>query len=238
VRQLGGSHGGDGDGRDPAPHGEERRRGRPGGSGAGSHSLRGHGPGRGPQGGRRGGGRSRTILASARGGASTAHSPGTRSRHHLRTQAPRGRPHRLDLGGKTDLQSRPRRDPSLSGAFTFAGGRKLLVWRCFPEEKDPAVPKTLPCGTVLSTAPLRVLAGNGTAVRLERVQWGRFRRRNTPALRRRGHGRDGLRRTEPPRRRTPRPQEDRADVPTCEEGTFSPKEDTDTNRRNGRSHDA
>lgn len=124
------------------------------------------------------------------------------------------------------------------GAFTFAGGRKLLVWRCFPEEKDPAVPKTLPCGTVLSTAPLRVLAGNGTAVRLERVQWGDSVA-GTPLL----SGEEdmdgmafGARNLREGERLGPR--EDRADVPTCEEGTFSPKEDTDTNRRNGRSHDA
>lgn len=58
------------------------------------------------------------------------------------------------------------------GAFTFFGGRKLLVWKCLPEAKTPEAPTDLPCGTVLSVAPLRILAGNGTAVRLERVQWG------------------------------------------------------------------
>lgn len=123
------------------------------------------------------------------------------------------------------------------GAFTFAGGRKLLVWRCFPEEKDPAIPKTFPCGTVLSTAPLRVLAGNGTAVRLELVQWGDSVA-GTPLL----SGEEdmdgmafGARNLREGERLGPR--EDRADAPPCE-GTFSPKEDTDTNRRNGRSHDA
>lgn len=123
------------------------------------------------------------------------------------------------------------------GAFTFAGGRKLLVWRCFPEEKDAAVPKTFPCGTVLSTAPLRVLAGNGTAVRLELVQWGDSVA-GTPLL----SGEEdmdgmafGARNLREGERLDPR--EDRADAPPCE-GTFSPKEDTDTNRRNGRSHDA
>lgn len=123
------------------------------------------------------------------------------------------------------------------GAFTFAGGRKLLVWRCFPEEKDAAVPKTFPCGTVLSTAPLRVLAGNGTAVRLELVQWGDSVA-GTPLL----SGEEdmdgmtfGARNLREGERLGPR--EDRADVPPCE-GTFSPKKDTDTNRWNGRSHDA
>ncbi len=183
-------------------------------------------------------------LASARGGTDTAHSPGRRSRHHLRTQATRGRPHRLDLGGKTDLQSRPRRDPSLSGGLHLRGRAEAPRLVVLPRGKGPTVPKTLPCGTVLSTAPLRVLAGNGTGVRLERVQWADSTEERPPLSKE--DVMDGMTFGERYLRQGDLLglREDQVDLLSRKEplfracGEHGHTGDTDTNRRNGRSHDA
>jgi methionyl-tRNA formyltransferase len=134
------------------------------------------------------------------------------------------------------------------GAFTFAGGRKLLVWRCFPEEKLPAISEPLSCGTVLSTAPLRVLAGNGTAVRLEQVQWANSTDEKPPLSKE--DVMDGMTFGEQYLRQGDLLglREDQVDLRSRKDPLFrahgehehghTGDGDMDTNRRNGRSHDA
>jgi methionyl-tRNA formyltransferase len=43
------------------------------------------------------------------------------------------------------------------GAFAYAQGEKIFIWKAFPEDCPPLAPP----GTVLSTCPLRVMTGRG-----------------------------------------------------------------------------
>jgi methionyl-tRNA formyltransferase len=56
------------------------------------------------------------------------------------------------------------------GAFSCLDGKKLFIWRARPEKSCFAQERRAAPGTVLSSSPLKVSAGNG-ALEIERAQW-------------------------------------------------------------------
>ena len=88
--------------------------------------------------------------------------PRSFARQVLRAASSRGRANRLAMAGAAHLQSRARRDPSLSRCVLRIGGRKLLVWesRIASEAGRRGAP-----GEIVSTGEsgaVEVAAGEGT----------------------------------------------------------------------------